>query len=670
MSRPLQTRKELRKNKRLQDKQRKAECQEEWRKRKHSDSTESSPKPKEAKRENKSSSLIAFSQEDLELLNPSTESTHLDDAQEDEKLIEYLERKLGMSGDKRAREKMQKSITEDDLGGDDVLDFACEILGEKTKRDTQSGSEDEESENLDLTVETAESNQGQDPIPKDISSTKNVSTSVYIPPHLRKVQQQDNQKSMTPEEVMESRRPQIRSLFNRVAEGNLNPLLVELKKIIAGGIQELEMGVLGTDEEENAPRLRHNYLNLVAESFADEAVRYLEMKASANLLGPQAAMITALSASISKKIGVSYFGRILQLWKDMIMESCKDGQYDAASTMSLGAENFTIARQSCSCFAFLYFYGLLGPRILLSLFEVIAEFVDVPSSRKLGLISQMLTLIGWEFRSSHPEEAKKALALSKELLEKARKEPNISPEEDERLSFFEHELQQFSTSKGSKRTPMQEKLLSMRVWLQSKKGAFKSVNWAAVQIDCSNSQARRKLEIAMNSGIFEMEGNEGEFEPVEIEGGETDTHAHLKELARRLLLKTPLQQQIFVCMTAAESVEDAARALLKVAPKRSQIEHVVAVILHCASREKSYNEFYEQLLLELCLSPDKQVSSWYSRGVRQGLHSLVSGLEDESDEKLKKRKLIVAKKLGESMNEREVFKASDSLFKKIEHHDS
>lgn len=165
------------------------------------------------------------------------------------------------------------------------------------------------------------------------------------------------------------------------------------------------------------------------------------------------------------------------------------------------------------------------------------------------------------------------------------------------IDFLKHEL---AHAGKLKRAPAYERYQAMRTWLHSKSGTFRSTNWAAVQVDSTQperlladfAQGRWKQHLTSSAAADIWKSQSG--------GSEGQQRDEFVALARKMHIKSPLQQRVFVAMMEAKDAEDAAFRILKIASKKKQLENVIAVILLCAQREKPYNVFYQDLCECLC----------------------------------------------------------------------
>jgi hypothetical protein len=91
------------------------------------------------------------------------------------------------------------------------------------------------------------------------------------------------------------------------------------------------------------------------------------------------------------------------------------------------------------------------------------------------------------------------------------------------------------------------------------------------------------------------------------------SRAGLLELASKQRMNTELRKKIFCTIMASEDYLDAFEKLLKLKLKAKQDREIVHVIVDCCLQEKTYNPFYEHLVMKLCQhSQNHKVTLQYS----------------------------------------------------------
>eukprot|EP01054_Gregarina_sp_Poly1_P008521 Gregarina_sp_Poly_1__8520@NODE_502_length_7877_cov_467_844558_g402_i0_p1_GENE_NODE_502_length_7877_cov_467_844558_g402_i0NODE_502_length_7877_cov_467_844558_g402_i0_p1_ORF_typecomplete_len794_score160_86MA3/PF02847_17/3_7e10MIF4G/PF02854_19/0_028MIF4G/PF02854_19/3_2e02DUF4494/PF14902_6/0_15_NODE_502_length_7877_cov_467_844558_g402_i016684049 len=661
-------------------------------------------------------SMIAFKPEDLSFESVAQRQRTADD---DEALIEYLEKQLGVKGDAEKMSKLHQDITQEEFGGDDILGLAETILSDETQTvknieyrspdessethmaetvaDVANGRPDDSSESTTsesgANEETAsDRGNGENKMAESGSpesqdngtlgtnardkgrATAGMRSSIrrsreaidiepkkYIPPHLRHNAQDGDKDGGDNGDETRKLTAKLKSLLNRVSEGNLNVLLEEILKAIKQEKESIELSSLGEGNSNKESEVTL-FLLSTAREMAKCSFAFLEAKASAALIAPQMALLCGLSGLISAQILAEFARLALAEFRkifDSLLSKPTDESISTAGHFDSCLDGVDTCRHIITALAFLAYFGCLGPDLFVALASFLADSTGDQSPthlvRRLDFLISILRIYGPELKKDFPQHFKNLNSQIEVLYS------HLDGHHSVQVDFLKHELAHLGRTR---RAPMFEKFLAMKNWLSAKNGHFRTVDWAQVQLEPQLISAESFLTSLMEGKIPETEirASDGSLlNDIHLKSGESVDP--LFAVANKLKIKTPLQQQAFVAIIGANDVADAVDRILKVIRRKSDVLNVVAVVLHCHVQEKYYNEFYEKLLLALCNSSDEQILHRFRRGLRQGLHAMAGSISKSDKETLRKKAILV--KLADSMIRAGILPCNKSLFQRL-----
>eukprot|EP01053_Blabericola_migrator_P002138 Blabericola_migrator_1__2137@NODE_158_length_12591_cov_218_325775_g138_i0_p2_GENE_NODE_158_length_12591_cov_218_325775_g138_i0NODE_158_length_12591_cov_218_325775_g138_i0_p2_ORF_typecomplete_len851_score256_31MA3/PF02847_17/3e11_NODE_158_length_12591_cov_218_325775_g138_i0799110543 len=582
----------------------------------------------------------------------------------------------GVSGDDSGVNREDSGVSGDDMSDGEVDEAATEDAepesGSFTKAPhTTLDEESLESEDNNSGVESQEASTDEgsevdtvsDQAPADSrtgtrsgdpqsESTKPAPTK-YVPPHLKKTNQQPQQ----------SLKQKLRSYMNRAAEGNLNVVLEGILKELKAEKERVELSSLGSSESSQEAVKR--FVLSASREIAECSFSYLEAAASGALLAPQLALVCGLSGLVSTQVVAEYCRISLTKFKELLLK-LNESTDNTSTRADVASSHFQTdlaevdgCRHITIAIGLLAYFECLGPDLQLAFGQYIlgtSELCESVLLRRLDFLCSFLRIAGVEMKREYPQHYGELVTAVQERLNE------VKDVQNSHVSWLQHEL---STMGRTRRAPMFEKFTAMKNWLQSKSGHFRGVVWKEVMLDCVTIDASSYLTQLMNNKIPEQRnlGAQGLSELQLKNAGEVEP---LLELANRLRIRAPLQQRVFVCLMGAEDLDDALIRVLALAKDKASVAVVVSVVLHCLLMEKIYNEFYEKVLLHLCQSPDKKVANKFTRAVRQGIHATASTLSmaSGSDAETMRKKAVLFK-LIKFMIKNQVMASHKGLFERL-----
>lgn len=561
-------------------------------------------------------------------------------------------------GENASEQEMGEGIAEEES-----LDEASSADGLEERDDDDSsmfesgdeGSDDDGDESGDESVDNnSKARTGRNENGAAKQTCQNV-PQTYIPPHVRKKMEaeagglangQNRINKLKGEALL-----RFRALFNRISEANLNVLF----RSAGEDAQKLLAGVETSTAED-----REKSLRVVADAAAEAAVQLLRLKSGQGLLAAQTAMVGALSTKLTQFFLWSYFTKILAMWsnhaeelsarrdvgRDRASASAPDTDSESEEEDVIGDEALHGCRHAIGAISLLFVYDLISVQLLLAFANLIGA--RAPRMRTLDFLSLLLRHTGTKMQKVDQASYKRLCTIIQKEVDAA----TLAGTSGLYLDFVKHELAQTGKEKSS---PASDKVTAMRQWLHNRNGEFKGVNWGQTQLDSAEpecdvevmmtnclpaSVAAASSGSGLDAALFAVPNEDGRgaqsTSASSSNAKEASKEAELLAAARLLGFKSPLQQRILVAMFTASSVQDASDVLIKIASKKSQSEHVVAVLLMCAVEEKTPNPFYPDLALELCTSEDRKVAFRFQRAFREGMHRLALQLSEKKDAAQKK----------------------------------
>lgn len=440
------------------------------------------------------SAVPYFSEETFSTFTSSDVLTSVGSAEEDAALISYLEQQLGIQNPKDSKQ-IRKEIREAELGGDDLYDLVDGILTGETVdallsdndellpaqddekvnahqvsdleddissdastcvNETDNESEKSETASLSSEREHDDQNENRNDLgdeaitspasrKRELDVTETCEIPKYVSPHLRKRLRENESQTLhsalpreSPgsldemvEQVCAVTKPSLKSLFNRVSEGNLNVVLNEMLKTVKKAKETLELSLLGSPDEESIPSASENLLERLCSCLAAVPLDYLGMNSGAPLIAPQIAMVCALSGLVSSQVVLESFSCVWKLYtttstklfssdKKEHESSCHKVVSPTASTACFeeSVDLMLTCRQTITAISLLYFFSLLHPSVLLACARHLlphGDDVTRVKTRKAELLTLMLRFTGHQLKAESLEHYKQLEKIIAEI---------------------------------------------------------------------------------------------------------------------------------------------------------------------------------------------------------------------------------------------------------------
>ncbi|KAG6856902.1 hypothetical protein H0H87_012483 [Tephrocybe sp. NHM501043] len=615
--RPKITRKEARKEERLNRKKHKAEyfsAGQVHNKRRAEEDHEQSPQRKKAKRDqpnvavtlapslkHKSPKAVAKPTIDakplptkkttaLEKLATKSSAPRIPDrkADEEDAYISYLEAKLGYTkGEKRKKPS-------DDDGLDDLLDFADtlvdplagggddEEIGDEDDNDlneeeedlesqpsgSESGSEGYEDDEWRGLDDDADGNEEEEDVASDAPELlpPQETATRYFPPHLRN-KELANEK---PSESMLRLSRQLKGLLNRMSEQNMSSILDNIEAIY-----------------------RENRRNDVTTSLTTLIINGISSHSS--LLDSYVVMYAAFVSSLHKIVGIEFAAYFVQN-----VVSSYERHFGALQTAPMEEED---SGKECSnlivLLSELYNFQVISSVLV---FDIIRGLLDAGLSEfGVELLLKIVRNSGLQLRQDDPTALKDIIQIvQNKVLEKD--DAALSS----RTKFMIETLINLKNNK-SKRSATQnqgaDSVERMKKFLSglSKKRTVLAHEPLRVSLqDLHSAGTKGKWWLVGAAwGGDPLVDHQTEVKAIKVAEA-TDPAGDLIQLARKQGMNTDIRRSIFVVLMSSDDYVDACERLSQLNLTEVQQREIVRVLLHCCGNERSYNPYYTLVCQQLC----------------------------------------------------------------------
>jgi len=422
-----------------------------------------------------------------------------------------------------------------------VEEVAAEPMKEKKKkREKKKASEDSEKEAPPAKKQRTESD------------------SKYLPPHLRSRAQATNVSQL---------RVQLRALFNRVSDGNLDVIMNQVL----------------------------NALRTTGATAEDAAVAFAEELLPAALENPQNVLVlvgccAGLTVAVNALVGPQFGAVCIVKAEEHLKRDLHEALTQAASYER--DNHKSKARNSVTYLSLLFAYEMLSGASVFSLIRSICS--SVTHELHLELCLTVMRYIGGLFRSRNPEDFKDMIDL---MIVKAQKfKESAVVESVSRLDFLIRELLEIKKSKGSFKA--MDRLNPIRAWFTSshllKRLKFVDFQleppWDLLAGSPPDGWWKKPMGAARRTGTMAV-------------GTGSAEQNELLVLAQAQRMTTDQRRGMFIAIMGAEDVRHAVARVSELIKKPKQVEEAVTVLLHCCITEKAYNPFYAALAVALTNVP-------------------------------------------------------------------
>ncbi|KAF8071844.1 hypothetical protein FPV67DRAFT_1482904 [Lyophyllum atratum] len=518
---------------------------------------------------------------------------------EEDAYISYLEAQLGY-----AKGGKKKKPIEDD-GLDDLLDFADTLIyrdkegevgmddarledqmeDQEVEDDQMSSDEELESEGTDLeSGATDEENDGWqgigeesegDATPELIASARE-GTTRYIPPHLRDNEGADEKNS----EAMIKLSRQLKGLLNRMSEQNM------------GGILDSIEGIY-----------RENRRNDVTTSLTTLIIDGIASHSS--LLDSYVVLYAAFVSSLHKIVGVELAAYFVQN-----VVSSYERHFSTSQSASQGPETRSDSQgldldaggKECSnlivLLSELYNFQVISSLLV---FDIIRGLLDSGLSEfSVELLLKILRNSGQQLRQDDPSALKDIIQIVQN---------KVSGKGDALSSRTRFMIETLSNLKNNKlkRNVTQnqgaesvERMKKFLTGLTKKRHVLAHEPLRVSLADLHSAGTKGKWWLVGAAwGGDPLVDRQAEVKAIKV-AENADPAGDLGKLARRQGMNTDIRRSIFVVLMSSDDYVDACERLSQLNLTEVQQREIVRVLLHCCGNEKSYNPYYTLVCQHLC----------------------------------------------------------------------
>lgn len=534
--------------------------------------------------------------------------------EEEDTYIAYLENKLGYG---IGRQKKKKSSLEED-GLDDLLDWADSLAlptaidqasdGEEHKSDSDDEESDFESDYESPDDEEGEEEEGErdeeeewegiasasdgesheqteqhldDSAKSQPQASASTSTTTrYIPPHLRK-----NQDEPESEAIIRLKK-QLKGLLNRMSEQNLSSIIESIEELYRNNRRH---------------DVTSSITNLIVEGISSHSM----------LLDSYVVLHAALISSLHKIIGIEFAAYFLQNvvrdYERHHSELADSGSAAPAETQPQVQEQETRGKECSNLMVLLselYNFQVISSILVFDLVRQLLE--DDLSEFNVELLLKLMRNSGQQLRQDDPSALKDIIDIVQKKVVGG-DEKTLSS----RTRFMIETLINLNNNKlkrnvtqnqGSEAVERMKKFLA-NLSKQKHVLAHDALRVSLEDLHSAESKGKWWLVGAAWGGNPLVEAQEN-MADVQVNGQTTttanDPTSDLLKLARKQGMNTDIRRSIFVVLMSSDDYVDACERLSQLNLTEVQQREIVRVLLHCCGNEKTYNPYYALVCQQLC----------------------------------------------------------------------
>jgi nucleolar MIF4G domain-containing protein 1 len=506
--------------------------------------------------------------EEIYELNTDKKKYHYEEEDELEKELRYLEGKLKLK-DPKEFEKFNKTITMENYDPD-LMDFLGNIDSimniDKEEYLNKKSIQDKEKRNKNKGIEKEKQN-SKDKEEKEKIKNKKIKKENEDEP--KSMLKKDNNKDISKKEIINKFQREINSLLNKIAESNISLLVPDMFKKI----------------EEFKNNIKDNFI-----------LFDLITKISLKLLLNQEITNLPITSCICSFISLCHFkfgNNFIYFYLKNLFEEI---EY---------LKNEEIPKYKIKNFIFEIIHFYIFQNITSTLvYSLIKYLIDNFNENNSEFLLLLLSYTGIEIRKEDPEnlkiivsEVKKkynnrkinnSLDLSKlqfavEMIEDIKQNKYLKFNLSEKFSFFKNFVNNNSNTSLKKGEKIECDIETIS------------------KIDLNTISNSNNNEISENSNINNIK-LDNYLPNDDILDDKTNKILELK--MKKMNISTNLKKMIFTSIVTASDVNDAFERLMRLSLKKEQKREIIKIILQLCSEEKCYNPFYEFLLNDL-MSVDK-----------------------------------------------------------------
>ena len=529
---------------------------------------------KEKKIEIKEKEKKEIQNEEIYELNTDKKKYHYEEEDELEKELRYLEGKLKLK-DPKEFEKFNKTITMENYDPD-LMDFLGNIdsimnidkeeyLNKKSIKDKEKKNKNKEKE-----IEKEKHNlKDKEEKEKEKEKIKNKKIKKENEDEPKSMLKKDNNKDISKKEIINKFQREINSLLNKIAESNVSLLVPDMFKKI----------------EEFNNNIKDNFI-----------LFELITKISLKLLLNQEITNLPITSCICSFISLCHFkfgNNFIYFYLKNLFEEIKYLKNEEIPKYKIKNFIFEIIH--------FYIFQNITSKLVYSLIKYLIDNFNENNSEFLLLL---LSYTGIEIRKEDPENLKiiisevnkkynnmkinNSLDLSKlqfavEMIEDIKQNKYLKFNLSEKFSFFKNFVNNNSNTSLKKGEKIECDIDTIS------------------KIDLNTISNSNNNEISENSNINNIK-IDNYIPNDDILDDKTNKILELK--MKKMNISTNLKKMIFTSIVTASDVNDAFERLMRLSLKKEQKREIIKIILQLCSEEKCYNPFYELLLNDL-MSVDK-----------------------------------------------------------------
>ena len=527
---------------------------------------------KEKKIEIKEKEKKEIQNEEIYELNTDKKKYHYEEEDELEKELRYLEGKLKLK-DPKEFEKFNKTITMENYDPD-LMDFLGNIDSimniDKEEYLNKKSIKDKEKRNKNKEIEKEKQNaKDKEEKEKEKIKNKKIKKENEDKDEPKSMLKKDNNKDISKKEIINKFQREINSLLNKIAESNVSLLVPDMFKKI----------------EEFNNNIKDNFI-----------LFELITKISLKLLLNQEITNLPITSCICSFISLCHFkfgNNFIYFYLKNLFEEIKYLKNEEIPKYKIKNFIFEIIH--------FYIFQNITSKLVYSLIKYLIDNFNENNSEFLLLL---LSYTGIEIRKEDPENLKiiisevnkkynnmkinNSLDLSKlqfavEMIEDIKQNKYLKFNLSEKFSFFKNFVNNNSNTSLKKGEKIECDIETIS------------------KIDLNTISNSNNNEISENSNINNIK-IDNYIPNDDILDDKTNKILELK--MKKMNISTNLKKMIFTSIVTASDVNDAFERLMRLSLKKEQKREIIKIILQLCSEEKCYNPFYELLLNDL-MSVDK-----------------------------------------------------------------
>ena len=510
--------------------------------------------------------------EEIYELNTDKKKYHYEEEDELEKELRYLEGKLKLK-DPKEFEKFNKTITMENYDPD-LMDFLGNIDSimniDKEEYLNKKSIKDKEKRNKNKEIEKEKQNaKDKEEKEKEKIKNKKIKKENEDKDEPKSMLKKDNNKDISKKEIINKFQREINSLLNKIAESNVSLLVPDMFKKI----------------EEFNNNIKDNFI-----------LFDLITKISLKLLLNQEITNLPITSCICSFISLCHFkfgNNFIYFYLKNLFEEIEYLKNEEIPKYKIKNFIFEIIH--------FYIFQNITSKLVYSLIKYLIDNFNENNSEFLLLL---LSYTGIEIRKEDPENLKiivsevnkkynnmkinNSLDLSKlqfavEMIEDIKQNKYLKFNLSEKFSFFKNFVNNNSNTSLKKGEKIECDIETIS------------------KIDLNTISNSNNNEISENSNINNIK-IDNYIPNDDILDDKTNKILELK--MKKMNISTNLKKMIFTSIVTASDVNDAFERLMRLSLKKEQKREIIKIILQLCSEEKCYNPFYELLLNDL-MSVDK-----------------------------------------------------------------